>query len=210
MQTNPQFIRVLAASAFVLAIAAAIVGLPSTKSRVTIDTHELARIVEAEEDHVDAIELAEWIKAGKSDLTIVDLRSRAGFDSTRIPGALNVSLRQLDSALRKTQTIVLYSEGGVHSAQAWFLLKALGYPKVFFLKGGMKEWESEVVYPMFDAGLSSEERTQRTELSKFFGGEVGERRSNEAKKIPAPRKKSVAPKQKPEQQPERDPFRQVC
>jgi rhodanese-related sulfurtransferase len=211
-QNKSRMIQFLAAVALLLAVSAAFVGSPVRHSRVTIDTRELARIVESEEDHVDAIELAEWIKERKSDLTLVDLRSRAEFDSTRIPTAINLSLRQLDSVLHKNQTIVLYSGGGVHSAQAWFLIKALGYPQVYFLKGGMREWESEVLFPTLDDGIfTKEERQHRTELSKFFGGEVGRKQSGVPQTTPSRKPmKPGAPKQKPEKQPQREPFREVC
>ena len=35
------------------------------------------------------------------------------------------------------ETIVLYSEGGAHAAQAWVFLRALGYDNVYFLRGGL-------------------------------------------------------------------------
>jgi rhodanese-related sulfurtransferase len=212
VQANPRLIRFLAGFALLLAIAAAFVGSPHRQSRVTIDTRELARIVENEEDHIDAVQLAEWIMEKKSDLIVVDLRTQSAFDSSCIPTAINTSLRQLDSALQKNQTIVLYSEGGVHSAQAWFLLKALGYPRVFSLKGGMREWESEVLFPTLDDGIfTKEERQHRTELSKFFGGEVRRKQSGVPQATPSRKPmKPGAPKQKPEKQPQREPFREVC
>ncbi len=214
MQTPPQLIRYLAFAAIALAVGAALVGSPTKKTRVVIDTEELARIVENEEDHVDALELAEWLRQSKPDLKVVDLRSKPEFDSMHISTAANLSIPRLDSALRlwKNQTIVLYSEGGAHSAQAWFLLKALGYPRVYFLKGGFNEWENEVLFPSFTKqNISAEEFQKRTEIAKFFGGHPRTENDNPSEKNSTPKKtKPITPQQKPNQQRARDPYREVC
>ena len=52
-----------------------------------------------------------------------------------------------DQAFSPTEKVVLYSEGGIHSAQAWFLLKARGATNAYFLLGGLDAWKSDVLFP---------------------------------------------------------------
>ena len=50
---------------------------------------------------------------------------------------------------RDDETIVLYSEGGAHAAQAWVFLKAAGVRNVLFIAGGLGDWFDEVMNPSF-------------------------------------------------------------
>ena len=45
------------------------------------------------------------------------------------------------------ETIVLYSEMGVHGGQAWVFLRALGHRHVVFLRNGLHEWLDDVMSP---------------------------------------------------------------
>jgi hypothetical protein len=70
-------------------------------------------------------------------------------------------------------TVVLYSEGGAHSAQAWVLLRMRGYRNVFFLREGIYEWISRVHEPRLAVDATPKERAEfrrAAELSRFFGG----------------------------------------
>ena len=211
LQPSVRSLQAIGTVALVLAMGAAVVGTPTRKGRVVIDTDELARIVENEEDHVDATDLADWIAGKKSDLRIIDLRSKPDFDSVHIPTAINHSLVGLDDIMHRNETIVLYSEGGVHSAQAWFLLKARGFPRVYFLKGGYSEWDVEVLHPQIDkrnlADAGNQKRIKRAEL---FGGKAI---ITEYAKPTIPHGADSTRSKKPQipsNAPERDPFRKVC
>ncbi|HEY6952553.1 MAG TPA: rhodanese-like domain-containing protein [Bacteroidota bacterium] len=210
---QPSFrtIKAIAVFAVVLGTAAAIVGTPARKQRVVLDTDELARIVENEEDHVDATDLADWILQKKGDVRIVDLRSRTEFDSLHIPGAVNHSLVGLDSIVRRDETIVLYSDGGVHSAQAWFLLKARQFPRVYFLRGGFEEWESEVLFPRFSPQqLSDVEVRKRINVAVSFGGKAIVTGTKATAMSPRAGQRKKSPLKVPAIEHERDTFRRVC
>jgi len=73
----------------------------------------------------------------------------------------------------RTATIVLYSEGGTHSAQVWFMLRARGYRNVYFLREGMYEWVSRVLNPMLAVDATPDEQAayaNAAEISRYFGG----------------------------------------
>jgi rhodanese-related sulfurtransferase len=166
--------RKLAALLFLLGFAALFAGDPYKSARTTIDAKELALIVENKVDHVSAEELADWIIQNKADYRLVDLRTEKEFAEYNIPTSENIPLASLiTSDLQRNEKIILYSEGGIHSAQAWFLLKARDYKSVYMLFGGLEEWKEKVLFPAVPANPTPEERVafaRSIEVSKYFGG----------------------------------------
>ena len=164
----------LALGALVLG-AIALFAAPYPGSRVTLDAKELALAVGTEIDHVEAPELAAWIIESRADYRLIDLRSEAEFVQYHIPGAVNVPMGSLtDAGLGRQETLVLYSDGGIHSAQAWMLLKAQGYKGVYMLKGGLEEWKDRVVFPVLADAPTPDQRSRDERLrtiSTFFGGQ---------------------------------------
>ena len=164
--------RQLAVVALVLGVGAAVSGSRGSAGR--IDVAQLARAVAREDDHVTALELAQWIKSRRAALRVIDLRPQADFDSLHIPTAEQVAIDTLDRIrFRSGETIVLYSEGGAHSAQAWVFLRALGFANVYFLRGGIHEWIGDVLSPGLPADATDAEREQfekAVPISKYFGG----------------------------------------
>ncbi|MFL5385282.1 MAG: rhodanese-like domain-containing protein [Longimicrobiaceae bacterium] len=170
--------RLLAGAAAVLAIAALAAGdRPAAGARaggIRVDLVALARAVDAEEDHVTALELAAWIRDQKPGLRVVDVRGAEDFAEFHLPNAENLSLTEVARApFRSDETVVLYSEGGTHAAQGWFFLRARGIGHVYFLRGGLYEWMTEVMNPTLAADATPAQRAEfaRTaELSRYFGG----------------------------------------
>jgi len=165
--------RSLGLVALGLALLAPLAGSPYAARHATIDVALLAGTVAREEDHVTALELAQWIKDRRPGLRVVDVRSAAEYAAYHVPRAEHVSLDSLANvAFRDDETIVLYSEGGAHAAQAWVFLRALGYTKVFFLRGGVYEWLDQVMSPrLSDTTPAGRDAFARAGvLSRYFGG----------------------------------------
>ena len=148
---------------------------------VKLDSRELALVVEKEVDHVTATELASWIVEGRADYRLIDLRTAQEFSTYHVPTAENVPLSALaDYPLTRNERIVLYSAGGIHSAQAWMLLRAQGYEAVYMLLGGLDAWKDEVLFPTPPANADPAARAgfeRAVHVARFFGGEprgVGE------------------------------------
>ncbi len=71
-----------------------------------------------EEDHVDPIDLAQWIKDGRRGLRVIDVREGVDTGTYVIPGAVVVPLDSLSSlSASPGDQLVLYSDGGAHGAQ---------------------------------------------------------------------------------------------
>ncbi len=157
-----------------LGLIAAFAGNPYAGNSVKVDTKGLAMIVQKEVDHVSPVELADWIIQGKTDFRLIDLRSAAEFSQYHIPTAENVALSQLpDYGLGRNEKVILYSEGGIHSAQGWFLLRAEGYQGVYILRGGLEEWKDQVLYPSLPTGADAAQTAafeKMKEISRYFGG----------------------------------------
>jgi rhodanese-related sulfurtransferase len=165
----------LALLAAALGLVALVVGDPASSSRVTLDTRELAAIVEGEVDHVTPDTLAGWIVDGRQDYRLLDLRPEADYAAYHLPGAERLAITDLDTAdLPRNEKYVLYSEEGIHSAQAWMLLKARRYPAVYILLGGLDQWREQVLFPLqpnegaTPAELAAFERSAAR--ARHFGG----------------------------------------
>jgi rhodanese-related sulfurtransferase len=169
MRVEKQMLRrLLAGVAGTLALAAALVNAPARRGHhASIDVAALASEIEHETDHVTARELAAWIRRAKPGLRVLDVRSDSEFAAYHIPSAEHVALAQISSlAPARGETLVLYSEGGAHAAQAWVLLRASGHERVYFLRGGLLDWMDDVMSPV----VSGDSAASVAALSRYFGG----------------------------------------
>lgn len=165
----------LALTAILFGAFALLGGTPQNDHVAKVNLRELAIEVDKTTDHVDVMELADWIIKGKADFRLLDLRSEKEYADYHIPQAENVSLAGLsDYPLLRNEKILLYSGGGIHSAQAWFLLKSRGYKGVYILMGGLEEWQDRILFPKLPENadqreLAAFEKTKNVSL--HFGGQ---------------------------------------
>ena len=167
--------RVLGFTAACLAVLAALSGPARPASRGVIDAAALAHDIEHEDDHVTAVELAEWIRGRKPGLRVLDVRADSDYAAMHVPGAEHVSLAELATMKPVgNETLVLYSEGGAHAAQGWVLLRSLGFTKVYFLRGGFLDWMTDVMSPSLPDSsgnaVADSTRAHVAALSRYFGG----------------------------------------
>lgn len=165
----------LAAVAIFLGFTAFIISNPFDTAHAKINAKDLAVMVQKEVDHVNVDELADWIIKGKSDYRLIDIRSEKEFNEYNIPTSENIPITNLlDGELSRNEKIILYSEGGIHSAQAWFLLKAKDYKNVYMLRGGMEEWNDKILFPKLASNATEEEKAKfeiASAISRYFGGQ---------------------------------------
>jgi rhodanese-related sulfurtransferase/uncharacterized membrane protein YedE/YeeE len=158
-----------------LGIMAAFAGSPYRSAFARIDTKQLALDAGAQSDHVSVTEIAHRLVEGRNDFLLVDVRDVTAFAAYHIPGALNVPLATLTANFAaRTERIIFYSDSDVHAAQAWLLLRSLGFPSVRLLAGGLEEWKRTVLFPVAPAtNPSPQDQTdfaKRAAIAKFFGG----------------------------------------
>jgi rhodanese-related sulfurtransferase len=157
--------RTLAGIALALGALAAIAGRPVSTGQA-VDVAGLAGEIDREADHVTAIELGEWIRDRKEGLRVIDVRTDSEFEAYHVPTAERVPLAAIATLRPQAgQTLVLYSDGGAHAAQAWVLLRAAGHARVYFLRGGLLEWMDDVMNPVLGADAA-----RARAVSSYFGG----------------------------------------
>lgn len=164
----------LASFAIFFGVTAFIISNPFDNGSATISTKDLVVMVQNEVDHVDVDQLADWIIKGKADYRLTDIRTEKEFNEYNIPGSENIPLTSLlESDLMRNEKIILYSDGGIHSAQAWFLLKAKDYKNVYILSGGLDEWKDKILFPKLSANATDDEKAKfeiSSAVSRYFGG----------------------------------------
>ncbi|UCH10792.1 MAG: rhodanese-like domain-containing protein, partial [Fidelibacterota bacterium] len=158
--------RILVLIALIPALLAAAVGPPAAlRTKFKADGITVR--------YLDSLILAEWIMERKADFSLVDLRTEAEFDEYHIPFAQQASeivdsLEQLDQA-----KVVLYSMDGPLLEETWHPLKEHVSGKVYLLKGGLRAWGGEILFPdLSAAGMAgTPQLDKRIRISRFFGGE---------------------------------------
>ncbi len=173
---NLRWTQKAAAVTLLLGVGALLLGNPYKGERVTMNIQDLAVMVQDKSDHVTVQELADWQIQGKADYRLIDVRTPEEYNEYHIPNAENISITDLVTAdIQRNEKVIIYSEGGIHAAQAWMLLAARGFKKSYILFGGLEEWKSAILFPQFpDNPLAS----QADSLAKvkavcaYFGGSV--------------------------------------
>ena len=168
-------VRVFALGMVGLGLIAAFSGSPYRNAYAQVDTKQLALEAGTKADHVSSVQLADWIIEGRNDFLVVDVRDAKDFAEYHIPGAINIPLAAIthDFAARN-ERIVFYSDGGIHAAQAWLLLRSLGFKGVYMLFGGLEEWKDVVLFPKAPAADAPAKDqidfARRAAVAKHFGG----------------------------------------
>ena len=154
-------------------------GAPSTDvdSAVTMQ----ARRIAAGEDHISASELADRLVRDQRDFELVDIRDEADFAAGHIEGARHIPLAGLLAAdslasLPAGRTIVVYSNGSAHAAQAALLLNLTGRDALALL-GGYNYWQAYLHDPE-KAGVAEMDPAERARYQavacRFAGKYVAE------------------------------------
>lgn len=116
-----------------------------------VNENNLLASVEAANDHMEPEELADRLMAGDNTIVVVDVRPPNEFRHFHIRGARNVALPDLAEALephRNQGTIVLYSNGMTHPAQARDSLLRQGYRNVLILTDGLHGFRDRCLKPV--------------------------------------------------------------
>ena len=137
----------------------------------------LAQRIAAGEDHISAAELADRLIKDRGDFELVDIREEADFSAGHIEGARHIPLAELladDSldSLPAGRTIVVYSNGSAHAAQAALLLSLTGRDALALL-GGYNYWQAYLHDPE-KAGVAEmdpAERARYAAVTCYFAGE---------------------------------------
>jgi rhodanese-related sulfurtransferase len=137
----------------------------------------LAQRIASGQDHITAAELADRLVSDLRDFELVDIREEEDYASGHIRGARNIPLARLIAAdsladIPVGRTIVVYSNGSAHAAQAALLLHLTGRDALALL-GGYNYWQAYLHDPEA-AGIAEMDPAQRKRyqaVSCYFAGE---------------------------------------
>jgi len=81
----------------------------------------------------------------RDEAVFVDVRNENAFQTSHLPGAVNIPMEYLDQRQDrlkrfKDRSIVVYCDSGQRTLRAVNALKALGWPDVHQLRGGLNAW----------------------------------------------------------------------
>ena len=137
----------------------------------------LAQRIAAGLDHITAAELAERLIKDQRDFELIDIRDEQDFAVGHIEGARHIPLAGLLSAaslesLPAARTVVVYSNGSAHAAQAALLLQLRGRDALALL-GGYNYWQAWLHDPEKAgfAEMDPAERARYQAVSCYFAGE---------------------------------------
>ena len=106
--------------------------------------------VDSGKDHVEPEELAARLMAGDKGLVLVDIRPASEYRAFHICGAVSMEMPRLAVYLaphKNRGTIVLYSNGMTHPAQARDSLARMGYRNVYILTDGLNGFIARCLKP---------------------------------------------------------------
>lgn len=124
----------------------------------------MAQRIASGEDHITAAELAERLIRDLRDFELIDIRDAEDFASGHIRGARHIPLERLLAAdalasLPAGRSIVVYSNGSAHAAQAALLLHLTGRDTLALL-GGYNYWQAYLHDPE-KAGVAEMDPAER-------------------------------------------------
>jgi len=136
------------------------------------------------DDEIDAVDLAQRLRAAPSNLVVLDARASA--DADRLPGAQ--PLASVDAAAIASGTlVVIYAEQMLDRArvEAWRGNVPVAYRR---LRGGLRAWNDDVLFPIVRSDAAAREQqafVARAALSRYFGGSP--RRVDPSESVARPR-----------------------
>lgn len=126
----------------------ALMGSPTYLAPVK-SVEDWGKIVKSGRDRVAPLTVGEWIVEKRPDVRIIDVRSKEQFDRYAIPGSENLPLDQLFTKdgiarLSKKGTHVLVCKDGSRAAEAWVVLRGMGYD-AYVMDGGLQSFVDQVL-----------------------------------------------------------------
>ncbi len=118
---------------------------------------------------IDAVQLASWIRERRPALRVIDLRRRADFEQYHIPNAEHMDRAQLATAeFDSHRTVVLYDDDGTS-------LDIVDQPGAYVLRDGLSGWLTDIMNPQRPANATADQEQtyqRKRELAEYFGGQA--------------------------------------
>ncbi|WP_313919582.1 hypothetical protein [Tahibacter sp.] len=123
-------------------------------------------------DEVSAGQLAEWIRARRPGLRLLDTRDAQAMERDRLPGARSANDVDPD-AIATSDTVVVYADRRIDERTVEMVRHRLHSRRILRLHGGVEAWNAEVLFPVLRSDASAQQQRDfagRAQLSRYFGG----------------------------------------
>ncbi len=143
-------------------------------TRKTVSMQEMMKELQTNDYYVTADELAHWIIDKQPGIAIVDIRSDEDYVRYHIPGNAHIPFSQLSKSkelqdLKDADMIILASNGNTKAAQAWILLREMGFDNIYVLQGGINYWVKAFSNPQKPQGFYSDDELFVYQFRKAAG-----------------------------------------
>ncbi len=170
----PTYSLALAGVGMVAYFAAPLPGEAPLAAAPRVGETALLSQVEAGQDHFEPEELADRLLSGTPGLIVADVRTEAEYRVFHLRGAIHAPLSRLSEVLapyKNQGTIVLYSGGMTHAAQARDSLARQGFTNVYLLTDGLNGFRERVLKPVSlrDEPVSPETAARINAWRAYFG-----------------------------------------
>jgi sulfur-carrier protein adenylyltransferase/sulfurtransferase len=176
-----------------------------SRQATPLSAEELAAVITGQTDHVTTDLVAAAVIDKDPALLLVDVRTVEEYAAYHIPGAVNIPVANLlDDESRwqfeSGKTVVLYSNGGTHAAQAWVLLTQAGY-EAYEMQGGLNHWGKTILSPEAPSDIAADPEILQYQFRKaagnfFQGGAELEQNSSAGSASKAPPVMQLRPRKK--------------
>jgi len=172
---NPRILLAL----FVIPLGIIIAAVPeNTTKQYKLTAQELLDEVQAGYQYITTDEVAEKLVQKDPSIQLIDVRNSDDYETYHLPGAINIPLSDilsdeyvdiLDQGMRLN---IFYSNGTVHSNEAWMITRQLGYENNYVLQGGLNYWVETIMSPEKPAITSSNDEFAKYDFRKAAGSAI--------------------------------------
>ncbi len=184
---------------FIIPLGLIIAAVPqNTTHPYKLTANQLLELANSNSQFVSPDEVADMLIQKDPDLQLIDVRSPDEFDKFSLPGAINIPLTEIlseDYRYLIDQDIkmnVFYSNGSLHSNEAWMISSQLGYKNNYVLQGGLNYWAETIMNPSEPSSTSPDEEIAKYDFRKgasmSLGGGITEAASAGSSDIKMPPK----------------------
>jgi len=166
--------KFLALFTFVIALFAALTGMPQESLITQEEFAEKYKIQKSTINSLDVELLAFWIMDRQDDFVVFDLRHKRAFQRYHIPFAHLISPAASIEAesINHDKKLILCSLDGRLSFDVWQKIYNSKRDNIYLLSGGLKAWSNKIMFPLIteEEEKNSEYFNKKKKISMFFGG----------------------------------------
>ncbi len=196
-------------AAILLLMAGGLLLLPKFNENEGINPELFVKNALSTERYISTDQLADRLINEDPVVLLIDTRPEEEYTAYTLPDAVNVPLKEffnenLNAYLdQDVYDVILFSNDNFYANEAWMLGNRLGYTNLYVLKGGLNEWFSTIIDPVYPDETMPREAFELYSFRKAAGMYFGVGVTQDiAQEVPKQKKKVVTVPKKKKRAPE--------